>query len=204
MTCGWQTGKFRGRGTEPVTIPTPVFLIRHPGGDVLVDTGLHPIMGRDPASRIGDIAKYFSFSLADDEAVDARLAALDVEPTGLHALVLTHLHYDHAGGAALIPPSVDLYIQAGEWAAGHDEQQIAANFYIPDDYAQDRTVHTLDGEHDLFGDGQVRLIPTPGHSPGHQSVLLTPETGTPTAGRVRCCGGSRSAADRSARGPGHD
>jgi N-acyl homoserine lactone hydrolase len=90
-------------------------------------------MGSDPAARIGDITKYFQFSIRSDETVAGRLAACGVDPAGLHGLVLTHLHYDHAGGSALISPSVDLYIQEREWVAGHEAEQIVRNFYIPDD-----------------------------------------------------------------------
>lgn len=46
------------------------------------------------------------------------------------------------------------------------------NGYIPDDYDQGHDVQTVDGEHDVFGDGSVVCVPTPGHTPGHQSLKL--------------------------------
>jgi N-acyl homoserine lactone hydrolase len=72
-----------------------------------------------------------------------------------------------------VPDSVPLVIQRSEWDAGRDEAAVARNFFLPADYAgTDREVRLVDGEHDLLGDGAVILLPTPGHTPGHQSVLV--------------------------------
>jgi N-acyl homoserine lactone hydrolase len=88
-------------------------------------------------------------------------------------VVITHLHFDHAGGLRLIPETVPIFIQRREWEAAGDDDAIARNFFLPADYAAigDRVV-LVDGDHDLLGDGSVELLATPGHTPGHQSVRV--------------------------------
>jgi glyoxylase-like metal-dependent hydrolase (beta-lactamase superfamily II) len=61
-------------------------------------------------------------------------------------------------------------VQRREWEAGHDAAAIERNFFVPADYA-DVQPTLVDGDHDLLGDGSIRLILTPGHTPGHQSVV---------------------------------
>lgn len=178
FTCGWQTGPFRGVEEPPVRVPTPAYLIEHSGGLALVDTGLHPDMGRDAKARVGWPADFVVFELADDEHIAARLERAGVDAGALRFLVSTHLHFDHCGGNELIPASVPVVIQRREWEAGHDEAEIEANFYVPADYdGHGRDVLAVEGEHDLFGDGSVILFPTYGHTPGHQSLRVRLESG---------------------------
>ena len=86
---------------------------------------------------------------------------------------MTHLHFDHAGGLSLLPPTTPIVIQRREWEAAHDKAGVAKNFFLPADYAgiDDRLV-LVDGDHDLLGDGSIELLSTPGHTPGHQSVRV--------------------------------
>ena len=82
-------------------------------------------------------------------------------------VVLTHLHFDHAGGLALVPESVPIVIQRAEWEAGHDDAGIELNYFQPRDYAgQEREVVLVDGDHDLLGDGSIELLSTPATAPG--------------------------------------
>jgi len=91
----------------------------------------------------------------------------------LTRVVLTHLHFDHAGGLALLPADVPVVVQRREWEAAHDATAIARNFFYARDYAPvDERVVLVDGDCDLLGDGLVRLLLTPGHTPGHQSVRV--------------------------------
>jgi glyoxylase-like metal-dependent hydrolase (beta-lactamase superfamily II) len=86
---------------------------------------------------------------------------------------LTHLHFDHAGGLALLPSSVPIVVQRREWAAGHDAAGVKKNFFLPADYGSvDEQIVLIDGDHDLLGDGSIQLLLTPGHTPGHQSVRV--------------------------------
>lgn len=172
FTCGSVTAAFRGEDHEDARLPVPSYLVDHEQGAVLIDTGLHPGVRDDPRGRIGWVADLMRLELPEGADIGSHLRSIGVDPGSLRYLVNTHLHFDHAGGNELIPPGVELVVQRREWRAGHDEREIEANAYNRADYDQPRPVLEVEGEHDLFGDGTVVLFPTPGHTPGHQSVRL--------------------------------
>jgi len=149
-----------------VRLPVPVYLIEHGRERILVDTGLHPGAVADKQAHYGDAGSLGFFSFDQEASVD------QVDLANVTMLVLTHLHFDHAGGLALVPESVPAVVQRSEWEAAHDEAAIAANFYLPRDYETGRELVLVDGDHDLLGDGAVQLLSTPGHTPGHQSVRI--------------------------------
>jgi glyoxylase-like metal-dependent hydrolase (beta-lactamase superfamily II) len=174
LTCGWLTGPMGGflaGETGRLRVPVPCFLIDHPRGMVLFDSGLHPDAGRDPAGRLGAAARVFDVEFRAGEDVAARLAALGVDPAAVRHLIVSHLHFDHTGGNASVP-NARLAVQRREWEAGHDPDLVRANFYDPKDYDTGHDVLVVDGEHDLFGDGRVVCLPTHGHTPGHQSLRV--------------------------------
>jgi glyoxylase-like metal-dependent hydrolase (beta-lactamase superfamily II) len=150
---------------RPVRLPVPAYLIETGDERILVDTGLHPDAAADADARYG------SGILAPFELEQERSIAERVDLDTVTRLVLTHLHFDHAGGLALIPDSVPVYVQRVEWEAGRDPAAIERNFFLPLDYSEPPSeVNLLDGDHDLLGDGSVELLSTPGHTAGHQSV----------------------------------
>jgi len=143
---------------EPMRYPVPAYLIETGSERILIDTGLHP----ESPQAIEPFVLEHELSIADQ-----------VDLTTLTKVVLTHLHFDHAGALALVPEKVPLVVQRAEWTAGHDDAQVERNFYRPPDYGgTDRPVELVEGDHDLLGDGSVLLLLTPGHTPGHQSVQI--------------------------------
>jgi len=151
---------------ETVTFPVPAFLIEAGGERILVDTGLDPRAVADPAGHYPEAAVAAAFGF------EQRLSlAEQLDPASLSMVVLTHLHFDHAGGLSLLPPELPVVVQRTEWLAGQDRDSIARNFLCPRDYATvERELVLVDGDHDLLGDGSIELLLTPGHTPGHQSV----------------------------------
>jgi glyoxylase-like metal-dependent hydrolase (beta-lactamase superfamily II) len=173
LNVGWLTapaGMWR-RGDDldrQLRIPIPAYVIETADERILVDTGLHPAAAEDPGRRFGssDAVGLFRFEL--DQSVADQL-----DLTTITKVVLTHLHFDHAGGLALMPSSVPIVLQRREWDAAHDAAAVAKNFYLPVDYdAVSEQVTLVDGDHDLLGDGSIQLLYTPGHTPGHQSVRV--------------------------------
>lgn len=158
------------QGEDPertIRFPIPAYLIETDSERILIDTGLHPAAVAAGAERhYGPQAALFT--LEQEQSV-----AEQVDVTTLTRVVLTHLHFDHAGGLAQLPADIPIVIQRGEWEAGHDAAAVQRNFFFPRDYTlEDRRLVLVDGDHDLLGDGSIELLSTPGHTPGHQSVRV--------------------------------
>jgi glyoxylase-like metal-dependent hydrolase (beta-lactamase superfamily II) len=174
FTCGWLTlpASLLLAGEEGnLTVPVPAYLIEHPRGRAVFDTGLHPDTQVDPDRRLGRLAPFHTVAFSAGEEIAARLRAIEVAPESVDIIINSHLHFDHCGGNALLP-NATLLIQHREWEAGHDPDLVERVYYAPHDYDLGQRVQTIDGEHDVFGDGSVTCLPTPGHTPGHQSLRI--------------------------------
>jgi N-acyl homoserine lactone hydrolase len=166
-------------------IPIPAFLIRHPSaGAILVDTGLHPSVATDPKQNFGGLAaRAGKPTLEPGEDVPAQLRERGLDPNEIPVVVMTHMHSDHTSAISEFPNS-SFILSETEWeAAARGPQPLLNGYRRPHfDYAFDyRTVDFDRGGidsyanfgrcFDLFGDGSIRLAYTPGHSPGHMSVV---------------------------------
>ena len=160
-------------------LPITCWLVEHPGGAFLVDTGETPRVA-EPGYFACDGATQFvyerllRFDVPAASALGAQLAALGTPPEALAAVVLTHLHSDHAGGLhgvagvrALVSPETARRPPGGavacRWPAGWAP--------APAPYASGAS-GAFARSHALTADGRVRTVPTPGHTRGHQSVVV--------------------------------
>lgn len=177
MTCGWlETGLgmlFAG-GEGRVRLPIPSVLIEHPKGIAVFDTGLHAELAHD-TSRLRSSQELFDVHMVSDDALGAQLQRLDIDPASVNFVINSHLHFDHCGGNEALP-NATLVVQQPEWNAGHMDKLIARDVYSPADFDFGQPVQLLQGEHDVFGDGSVRCIPTYGHTAGHQSLVVRTDT----------------------------
>lgn len=161
----WRRGDDLGTKAR---FPVPVYVIDAGGERILVDTGLHPGAAEDAAGHYAGSEAMGIFELEQPASIADQL---DLD--SITRVVITHLHFDHAGGLALLPGSVPVVMQRREWEAGHDADAIARNFLQPQDYeGVGGRLELVDGDHDLLGDGSVELLLTPGHTAGHQSVRV--------------------------------
>lgn len=179
FTCGWLEAAlemFLPGEEGRIRVPVPSYLIRHPRGQVVFDTGLHPSTQSDPAGRLGFLAEIFRIEFAPGEELPARLEATGVDPERVDVLVNSHLHFDHAGGNALLP-NARWIVQRREYEAARDAEIGPANGLHAADWDHGHDVQPVDGEFDLFGDGSVTCLPTWGHTPGHQSLRVHLDSG---------------------------
>lgn len=165
-------------------VPCPAFLIHHPGaGPLLVDTGLHQSVTTKPTANMGRlISRYARPRLDPGLDLPAQLRARGIELGDVRTIVLTHLHLGHASGIASFPHATFIVGEA-EWRAATGDNRPLLRGYRPEhyDYVFDYRTLSFDSgvssyatfgrTFDLFGDGSVRIAFTPGHTPGHQSVI---------------------------------
>jgi len=179
FTCGWITlplGVLLEGEKGMLRTPIPAYLIEHPKGRVLFDSGLSPAARDDFENYMGRLAKSFKVEFGEHEDISARLAQVETGPGDIDFLINSHLHFDHAGGNAQIPEA-RVVVQRPEWAWGTTPEALAGGGYKPQDFELGHDVMEVAGEHDLFGDGTVTCLPTYGHTPGHQSLRVRLEGG---------------------------
>ena len=180
FTCGHVTSdaeRFLDGKSGKLTVPVPAYLIVHEQGRVLFDTGLNLAIRQDKARLLGPDAENWEIDYPQGADIASQLARLDIAPSDIRCVVNSHLHYDHCGGNAHFPKAT-LVVHAKEWRAAHRDNTQAAGIYNPRDFDHMTMVREVDGELDLFGDGSVVVFPTPGHTPGHQSLRLKLASGT--------------------------
>ena len=157
-----RSGVLNGR---PGEMPVPCFLIRHPKGDLLWDAGLpDAIAPGDGGQTVEGMTMTIPVTFAE------QLEAIGIQAKDIDYFAPSHSHFDHVGNAYQLTAST-LLIQKVEYDWMFSDG-IESGVVIPDMVAPMREMETVyfEGEHDVFGDGSVTIIPTAGHTPGH-SVL---------------------------------
>jgi glyoxylase-like metal-dependent hydrolase (beta-lactamase superfamily II) len=180
-----RSGLFYGdRSPERVQIPVTCYLVRAADVTILFDTGLSPravpgLMHTDPLARFDE-----------EDLLVHRLESLGLEPTDIDMVVLSHLHFDHAGGAALFTAS-ELVVQQDEYAYAHYPAAFFASFYYRKNFdLPDYTWRLLDGDVELVPG--VTVLRSDGHTPGHQSLLVELAESGPVILAGDCCYWQRS------------
>jgi N-acyl homoserine lactone hydrolase len=145
----------------------PCYLIEHPRGRLLWDSGLPlSVAGQGEMDVPGGGRMSYATSIVQ------QLAHQGLEPADIDLLAMSHFHFDHVGGANALRTSL-LLIQQTEYDAAflHPEKfPIFDTSLYPDLHFAPKRL--LNGDHDVFGDGQVMIISAPGHTPGHQVLLV--------------------------------
>jgi len=171
----FSSGTLEAGGVE---VPVPFFLLRHPAGDVVVDGGNPLAVARDPRAHWGALADVFRVSMSEAQHCVAQLRGLGIEPDSVRYIVQTHLHIDHTGALGHFP-GARVVVHTRELEAGRSADEPQARGYVPADLEHDGLDwRCVESDLDLFGDGTIQLLQTPGHSAGHMSVLVElPDTG---------------------------
>jgi N-acyl homoserine lactone hydrolase len=175
MSCGRIRGHKRifipdAPREEVSESPVPVFYIAHPQGGVLFDTGPNPLAFENPEAAWGDLAKVFQARGGPESGIVGQLEMIGIKPQDIRYVVNSHLHFDHAGGNRFFPLATFI-ISAREWAWAQ-RPEMEGKGYNRLDWDHPCTVNLIDGEWDIFQDGRLIVFPLPGHTPGHQGLLV--------------------------------
>lgn len=155
---------------ETIDLPVSCYLLRHPQGNVLFDTGCHPSVNLDAEARWGALAKAMLPVSGAGENLIAQLGLVGLTPLDIDLVVNSHLHTDHCGCNAFFTRAT-VVCHARELEAARADQAVR-NGYFPDDWRHPMPIETVDGERDLFDDGRIVLLPLPGHTPGTLGALV--------------------------------
>jgi N-acyl homoserine lactone hydrolase len=176
--------------------PINVYVIEHTDGLVVFDTGQDRASTTDPHyfpdGATGVIyERLASFHIGADETMTAGLERLGYRATDVTTAVISHLHRDHIGGVSEMPQA-DLLVSATEWRSLHRpfadvRGLLRAHIELPGltwtpiefEALDDPALLPFTTGHDLFGDGSLVLLPTPGHTPGSMSMLVRRPEGAP-------------------------
>lgn len=167
--------------------PVSFYVITHPKGNIIFDTGNNDKTITDPDGWWGPLAKGFGLKMTKDDAMAAQLAKIGLKTDDIKYVVVGHLHLDHGGNISQFP-NATLVAQNDELKAAWWPDEGYSIYYIPGDFAVTKSMKIvrLEGDLDMFGDGSFRLFRAPGHTPGSQfavvrlkntgSVILTSDT----------------------------
>ena len=164
---------------EPFEIPMPWFLIVHPKGNVIIDGGNTLALARDP-HHWADSDDFWPVLREEQHCVN-ELHRIGIDPASVRYVFQSHLHTDHCGALGHFPDA-RFIVQKRELEYAYVHDWYVHDAYVRADFDHDVDWLFLDGEHDdgydVHGDGVIRAFFTPGHSPGHTSVVVDlPQTG---------------------------
>lgn len=166
----------------PFDVPVPFFVIRHGSSWVAYDSGNNAAVAVDPLKYWGQaVCDAYMPVMKPHEEFKIQLKKVGLKPQDLHAVIMSHGHLDHCGALEdLAGTNVPVYLHKNE--LDQIEKEVASgkkSAYIPDDFNKmgQCNIQVLDGIFDVFGDQSVIVLPTPGHTPGHQSLLVKTNAG---------------------------
>jgi len=171
-----------------VTVPVGFFVVVHPKGNLLFDTGNNDKIITDPGYW-GPFIQGLTPERGPDVAIDTQLKKINLTPDDIKYVAVGHMHLDHGGNVCKFPKATFL-VQKDEMKNAAWPEPGTAGPYIPGDVACLRNdlgaalpnkfkMDQLDGDFDVFGDRSVMIKRWPGHTPGSQMVVVRlPKTGT--------------------------
>ncbi|MBR0788968.1 N-acyl homoserine lactonase family protein [Bradyrhizobium manausense] len=160
----WSPGVNEGKSMDFVDT---CYLIKHSQGWFLWDTGIPDAVASMPNGLAPADPKAVTWRRP--KTLAAQLEQIGVKPADVKAMAVSHTHPDHIGNVEMFPQAT-LYVQKAEydWPAANNAPR----------FKPSHPVELLAGDKDVFGDGSITILSTPGHTPGHQSLLVKlPKTG---------------------------
>lgn len=196
-TASGYFGPFDIRGLIPalpadksrdITIPVSMFILDHPKGLVVFDTGNNVAIsdGADNCKKYWAAGNcdFLKPSQTRADVIDSQLKKLGYSADKVKVVVTSHTHLDHGGNIELFPNAIHVLqkkeLYQGWWPEKFQGRTTPGSFVMADlDNAREFNYLELTGDYDLFGDGTVWVLSTPGHTQGHQSLKVKlPQSGT--------------------------
>jgi len=194
-TTSGMFGPFNIQGLIPtypkakdITIPVSMWILKHPKGIVVFDTGNNVAIsdGADNCKKYWAAGNcdFFKPSQTRADVIDQQLAKLGIKVDDVKVVVSSHSHLDHSGNIAMFPKAIHVFqkkeLYQGYWPEKFQGRETNGSFVLNDLLsARAYNYMELEGDYDLFGDGTVHILSTPGHTLGHQSMKVKlPQTGS--------------------------
>ena len=178
MDCGRATfsdvGMFADDGSmngQSRTLVVPCYLIRHPSGDLIWDTGFPDAIAAMPGSRM--TIPQMGAEVVLSATLQSQLQQIGLTPADIEFVSFSHQHGDHTGNGNLFAGSTWI-VDADERAYMFSDEARQGQAFAG--YAQLENAETrpIEGnlDHDVFGDGSVLIVQAPGHTPGHTILMV--------------------------------
>lgn len=173
---------------KQITIPVSMWILKHPKGLVVFDTGNNVAIsdGADNCKKhwAAGNCDFLKPNQKRSDVIDAQLQKLGFKVDDVKVVVSSHSHLDHAGNIGMFPKAIHVMqkkeLYQGWWPEKFQGREPNGSFVLNDmNAARGFNFFEIEGDYDLFGDGTVKIISTPGHTLGHQSLKVKlPQTGT--------------------------
>lgn len=159
-----QGDTYKGESKE---LSDAFFVIEHPKGTLLWDTGLpEMLVGNDPYTTPDG-----GFTISRKDSTLNQLRSIGLDSSDVEMIAFSHIHFDHTGGANHFSNAKWL-VQQTEMDFINSDAIKGNSFYAPDSFSKLGNTQILEGDHDVFGDGTVVIKYYPGHTAGHQALYL--------------------------------
>lgn len=179
LNCGTLTfprsGIYFNGGDEIITAPIPAYLITHPDGNIVYDTGFPLECVTDPPHFEEALAGY-QVNVTRENHIVEQVKAAGFDPGSVRYVIQTHLHFDHVGAIGHFQDS-EFLLHRDDWDYAHNADWFIGFAYPLADIDRPGVKWkflddlTTDNFHDVYGDGRIRLAVSPGHSPGQLSLV---------------------------------
>ncbi|BCG86989.1 N-acyl homoserine lactonase AttM [Mesorhizobium sp. 113-3-9] len=181
LKCKYHDIYLNQGGDADFEIPVPFYFITHPKGNVIIDGGTPVECATDAKGHWGKVAEFFTPVLTPEQGCVAQIEKLGFSVDSVKHVVLSHLHLDHVGAVGRFPNATHV-VQRIEYEYAFTPDWFAVLAYVRKDFDRpDLKWLILEDAwgdfYDLYGDGSIILIRSPGHTIGHQSILVRTSNG---------------------------
>jgi N-acyl homoserine lactone hydrolase len=160
-------------GTK-VKSPVYAVLLMHDEGPILIDTGLNPDGLMDPEKAWGPRAKLIKPEMTEQDTIESRLKTLNIRTKDIKMVILTHMHWDHTGSLRYFN-HCPIVVQKSEYRFAFQPDSFVSGQYMNNHFDFPLQYDLIEGDRVLLPG--VSVVRTPGHSPGHQSVIIKLRSG---------------------------